>query len=363
MKDVLWSGKRGEAKQQIGTKQYRKKLKNVLMPDVQKLNRKLASLNRFLAKSAEKSLPFFKTLKKCTKKSDFHWTEEAEAAFKQMKQLIAELPTYRDRKERRNHCFMASYKRRPDFIVERPEEDDPNTAMDVEEELLEPFEATYNEAEYEALIAGLRITEEMGIKNLQANVDSRLVANQVNGTYIAKEADMIRYLEKVRTLTKGFKMFSIKQVPRIEEEGNAWMTPIYEYLIEETLSAEVNKARAVRRTRSVVAKALRMGYYWFTTHNGCRGIDLGMSRLPGSPDLSQHFNYFTKWIEAKPVATITGNQVKKFVWDNIVCRFGLLGEIISDNGKQFRDNPYKDWCEKLCIRQRFASVKHLQVNG
>ncbi|GKC24717.1 reverse transcriptase domain-containing protein [Tanacetum coccineum] len=37
-----------------------------------KVNRKLASLNRFLAKSAEKSLLFFKTLKKCTKKSDFH---------------------------------------------------------------------------------------------------------------------------------------------------------------------------------------------------------------------------------------------------------------------------------------------------
>ncbi|GJV77167.1 reverse transcriptase domain-containing protein [Tanacetum coccineum] len=41
------------------------------LKDVQKLNGKLASLNRFLSKSAEKSLPFFKTLKKCTKKSDF----------------------------------------------------------------------------------------------------------------------------------------------------------------------------------------------------------------------------------------------------------------------------------------------------
>ncbi|GJU09672.1 reverse transcriptase domain-containing protein [Tanacetum coccineum] len=61
------------------------------LKDVQKLNGKLASLNRFLAKSAEKSLPFFKTLKKCTKKNDFHWTAEAEEAFKQMKQLIAEL--------------------------------------------------------------------------------------------------------------------------------------------------------------------------------------------------------------------------------------------------------------------------------
>ncbi|GJQ94559.1 reverse transcriptase domain-containing protein [Tanacetum coccineum] len=62
-----------------------------ILKDVQKLNGKLASLNRFLAKSAEKSLPFFKTLKKCTKKSDFHWTTEAEEAFKKMKQLIAEL--------------------------------------------------------------------------------------------------------------------------------------------------------------------------------------------------------------------------------------------------------------------------------
>ncbi|GJU73549.1 retrovirus-related pol polyprotein from transposon TNT 1-94 [Tanacetum coccineum] len=44
-------------------------------------------------------------------------------------------------------------------------------------------------------------------------------------------------------------------------------------------------------------------------------------------------------------------------------RFGLPGEIVSDNGKQFRDNPFKDWCEKLCIRQCFASVKHPQANG
>ncbi|GKB12023.1 reverse transcriptase domain-containing protein [Tanacetum coccineum] len=44
-------------------------------------------------------------------------------------------------------------------------------------------------------------------------------------------------------------------------------------------------------------------------------------------------------------------------------KFRLLGEIISDNGKQFRDNPFKDWCEKLCIRRHFASVKHPQTNG
>ncbi|GJR82807.1 reverse transcriptase domain-containing protein [Tanacetum coccineum] len=74
-------------------------------------------------------------------------------------------------------------------------------------------------------------------------------------------------------------------------------------------------------------------------------------------------DYFTKWIEATAVATITGNQVKRFVWNNIVCRFGLPGEIVSDNGKQFCDNPFKDWCARLSITQRFASVKHPQTNG
>ncbi|GKB13733.1 reverse transcriptase domain-containing protein [Tanacetum coccineum] len=58
----------------------------------------------------------------------------------------------------------------------------------------------------------------MGIKNLQANVDSRLVANQVNGSYITKESGMVQYLNKVKTLAKSFKEFSIKQIPRSENK-------------------------------------------------------------------------------------------------------------------------------------------------
>nr|GEV25000.1 reverse transcriptase domain-containing protein [Tanacetum cinerariifolium] len=96
------------------------------------------------------------------------------------------------------------------------------------------------------------------------------------------------------------------------------------------------------------------------------GIDIA-GHFPEGPGkvkfLIVAIDYFTKWIEARPVETITGTQVKKFVWDNIVCRFGLPGEIVSDNEKQFGDNPFKDWCEKLNIRQCFAFVKHPQANG
>ncbi|GKC24716.1 reverse transcriptase domain-containing protein [Tanacetum coccineum] len=168
------------------------------------------------------------------------------------------------------------------------------------------FDATNKEAEYEALIAGLRIAEQMGVKNLQENVDSRLVANQVNETYVAKEADMIRYLGKVRTLTSSFKakqvlveelkkksISEVEIMVVVEEEGDTWMTPIFEYLTEETLSADVKKSRAVRRplqenyvpreihkgsysmhtgTRSVMAKALRIRYYWPTMHKDARTL-------------------------------------------------------------------------------------------
>nr|GEU55555.1 reverse transcriptase domain-containing protein [Tanacetum cinerariifolium] len=95
------------------------------------------------------------------------------------------------------------------------------------------------------------------------------------------------------------------------------------------------------------------------------GIDIAGPFLEGPGKvkfLIVTMDYFTKWIEANAMATITGGQVKKFVWDNIVCRFGLSGEIVSDNGKQFSDNPFKYWCDKPNITQRFASVKHPQSN-
>ncbi|GKE93218.1 reverse transcriptase domain-containing protein [Tanacetum coccineum] len=80
------------------------------------------------------------------------------------------------------------------------------------------FDASNNEAEYEALVAGLRIAEQIGVKNLIAKVYSRLVASQINGLYKAKEQSMTQYLEKARTLIKSFKKLSIEQVPRSENK-------------------------------------------------------------------------------------------------------------------------------------------------
>ncbi|RDX95703.1 hypothetical protein CR513_21729, partial [Mucuna pruriens] len=38
-------------------------------------------------------------------------------------------------------------------------------------------------------------------------------------------------------------------------------------------------------------------------------------------------NYFTKWIEVEPLATITTQKVQRFVWQNIICRYGILNSM------------------------------------
>ncbi|GJZ28306.1 reverse transcriptase domain-containing protein [Tanacetum coccineum] len=396
------------------------------MKEVQSLNGKLAGLNRFLSKSADKSLPLFKTLKKCAKKGDFRWTTEAEEAFTQLKQHIAALPTLvaprpgeelimylsathgaisavlltdRDSVQtpvyfvskalketeinysameklilalvfaakRLRRYFQAhpvavitdqpikqviskpdasgrlqkwsvllgehniSYRPRTavkgqilaDFLIEKPETDAvlPQSEVKLPEPwilftdgsscvdgsgagliLTNPegmeftyalrfeFTATNNEAEYEALLAGLRIAARMGVRNLEANVDSRLVANHVLGEYVAKEDNMVQYLDKTKSLIQGFDRFTIRQVPRgdnkkadalskiastsfahlskqvlveilknksisemeistvIEEQDPTWMTPIVEFISKGTLPHEQKDARRIRRT-------------------------------------------------------------------------------------------------------------------
>ena len=73
--------------------------------------------------------------------------------------------------------------------------------------------------------------------------------------------------------------------------------------------------------------------------------------------------YFTKWIEAEPVAQITAHKVQHFVWKNIVCHFGVPKRLVSDNDTQFASQQLGKLCIELGIKQVFASVEHPQTNG
>ena len=162
------------------------------------------------------------------------------------------------------------------------------------------FKATNNEAEYEALIAGLNLAQDMVIKKLSIRSDSQLVVNQLLGSYQARDLKMASYLEHIKILQPAFEEFDISQIPRVDnshadalanlgssipatesqtipllylqwpavwkdppaevttiDTSDSWMTPIVRYLTSDEFPEDRNEARRLR------AKAAR-----FTIHDG-----------------------------------------------------------------------------------------------
>ena len=69
-------------------------------------------------------------------------------------------------------------------------------------------------------------------------------------------------------------------------------------------------------------------------------------------------DYFTKWAEDEPLATITTKKVLDFVVKNIICRYGLPKKIVSNNGTQFDSDQFTDFCKRHDIIKSFSSVTH-----
>ena len=60
-------------------------------------------------------------------------------------------------------------------------------------------------------------------------------------------------------------------------------------------------------------------------------------------------DYFTKWVKVEPLAKITQQNVKNFVWKNIMCRFGVPKVLILDNGRQFDNAVFRNFCKHFGI--------------
>ncbi|XP_071718881.1 uncharacterized protein [Rutidosis leptorrhynchoides] len=151
------------------------------------------------------------------------------------------------------------------------------------------FDVTNNEAEYEALLSGLNIARKMDITKFRAFTDSQLVANQFNGSFVAHDSSMQKYLQLLKELAVRFEPFELAQVPRsqnkkadalsklaaltfshfqkqvwveellrksidndlmvasvVEEQPN-WMEPILQYIRSDILPSDKRKARLVRK--------------------------------------------------------------------------------------------------------------------
>nr|GEV92027.1 reverse transcriptase domain-containing protein [Tanacetum cinerariifolium] len=221
------------------------------------------------------------------------------------------------------------------FIVERSEDDTPDTSIEDREELPDSWILFMDGSScIDGSGAGLIITNPEGMEftyALRGENKKAEALSKITSTSFAHLSKQV-LVEELRE-----KVIDEKEIlVVVEEEGHTWMTLVYEYLTEGILLEKKKKARAVHCPvpRNPQEKLTPITspwpfYKW--------GIDIA-GPFPEGPCkvkfLILVMDYFTKWIEARPVATI----------------------------KEPRDNPFKDWCEKLSIRQCFASVKHPQAN-
>ncbi|GKV00762.1 hypothetical protein SLEP1_g13399 [Rubroshorea leprosula] len=195
----------------------------------------------------------------------------------------------------------------------------------------------------------------------------------------------------------------------------SWTTPLMNYLQSGELPEDQSAAKAeyaVREVhegvcgmhiggRTLARKLLRHGYYWPTMVEDAQdyvkkcptcqfnaddihmpgemlssltspwpfaqwGVDLlgpFVKGKGGCTFLVVAVDYFTKWIEAKPLSTTTERKIEEFLFNSILCRFGIPKRIIADNGPQFRAAALRSFCNNYGIELALTSVYTPQSNG
>ena len=150
------------------------------------------------------------------------------------------------------------------------------------------FQASNNEAEYEAVIVGLNLAHSMEADQLKLCSDSQLVVKQIEDSYEARGGKMIIYLNKVRELLKKSVRVQVRYVPRAENSqadalaklatalqddldrlipvkhlpepsininneeifpvmtASSWMDPIWDYSLKGTNPSDQNEASKLR---------------------------------------------------------------------------------------------------------------------
>ncbi|RDY08608.1 rnhA, partial [Mucuna pruriens] len=71
-----------------------------------------------------------------------------------------------------------------------------------------------NQAEYEALLAKMRLAKELEVKTLTAKSDSKLITGQVNGEYQTRDSQLMKYLDKATKMAATFEKFTLLHVPK-----------------------------------------------------------------------------------------------------------------------------------------------------
>ncbi|KAK0580936.1 hypothetical protein LWI29_007867 [Acer saccharum] len=197
-------------------------------------------------------------------------------------------------------------------VVSTPEGDSVECALRFD------FKATNNQAEYEALIAGLKVCTVLGADEVEIFSDSQVVVNQVLDEYQARDESMITYLELAKELLGRFKEYRIVHVPREENEQADALAK----LASATINIWPKSISMIRLLQPSIVKSKEVGAVF------------------GERKVGSH--------QSKNISSMI---------------FGIPNTIITDNGTQFDGRKFRELCDKYGINNYYASSAHPQTNG
>ncbi|XP_023893429.1 uncharacterized protein LOC112005408 [Quercus suber] len=185
---------------------------------------------------------------------------------------------------------------------------------------------------------------------------------------------------------------AVKTVAYVHQIGVApsWMDPIVLFLKEDVLLEDKSKADKCIHPegveiileelhegicgshtggRSLSHRAITQGYRWSRMQKKVEdywGLDI-VGHFPKAAGNKRYLlvgtDYFTKWVETEPLANIRDVDAKRFIWKNIVTRFGVSRTLILDNGLQFDSKAFRKYCCNLGIINRYSTPVYPQGNG
>ncbi|XP_057723565.1 uncharacterized protein LOC130939480 [Arachis stenosperma] len=126
--------------------------------------------------------------------------------------------------------------------------------------------------------------------------------------------------------------------------------------------------------KALARKLIRAGYYWPSMMTDSKEFvkkcvkcqqNANFARAPASElSLLTTSRPFSQWgVDLLGPFPVGPGQVKKFMWRQVITRFGIPEVVISDNDTQFTDKKFTEFLNGLGIRQKFSSVEHPQTNG
>ncbi|GKB44048.1 reverse transcriptase domain-containing protein [Tanacetum coccineum] len=366
------------------------------LKQMQSLSGKMAALNRFLYMVSERVIPCLDTLKKCTNKNDFRWTNSVEEAFQAMKRLIAELPTLTTpMKNKELMVYLSTTEEAVSsvLLVERKGRQMPIHYVSRSLQGVE-LRGDKETSQVDSLVRSL-----WHIVRLEecdkGQVLSDFLANTVTADDPSYEKTHSSEIAKGGTYKSGphgrveelnelsVDVAEVNMV--VEEERRMRMTPIREYMEKGILPDDPAKARTIReKTNNYV---IEDGVLYWKSYLGLllqcigllqanyvvREIHMGSCKMHEGPRRVVHkeMNAGYYWLsmhrdvnhEIKSCDACQAYAVVPRLPKDDIYRFGVQATIFTYNGTQLISEPFKSWAEGLEIKAISMFVYHPQLNG